>query len=83
MAVYQGLASKLCVDAPTFAGDYQDRQVSLLQEPHAIHSAVGRCHCSVIRAWMENQYTDYAGETWNKFRERIDSSLPDSLTCGF
>jgi broad specificity phosphatase PhoE len=76
-AVYQGLATKLCADEPAFAADYEEMKAILLREPHAIHSAVGRCDRAVIRAWMAQRYVDYAGESWDRFRTRVESSLPD------
>jgi broad specificity phosphatase PhoE len=78
-AVYQGLANKLCADDPAFAADYEEMKAILLREPHAIHSAVGRCDRAVIRAWMAQRYADYAGESWDRFRTRVERSLPDLL----
>ena len=76
-AVYQGLASPLCMDEPGFAADYAEMKALLLQEPHATRAAVGRCDRAVIRTWMEGRYADYQGESWADFRQRVESSLPD------
>src|SRR6185503_19541479 len=74
-------AARLCADDTTFATDYTMMQDILRTEPHATGAAVGRCDRAVVQAWMENRYSDYEGESWITFRQRIECGLPALLTC--
>ncbi len=77
--VYRGLAARLCAEDTTFASDYAMMQNILRTEPHATGAAVGRCDRTVVQAWMENRYSDYEGESWITFRQRIEGNLPALL----
>ena len=78
--VYGGLAARLCAEDTAFAADYAMMQDILRTEPHATGAAVGRCDRAVVQAWMENRYSDYEGESWITFRQRIECNLPALLT---
>lgn len=77
--VYRGLAAKLCVDDTEFAADFAEMQTLLMNEPNTTRAAVGRCDRAVIQAWMEARYPEYEGESWQTFRRRVESSLPELL----
>jgi broad specificity phosphatase PhoE len=36
----------------------------------------------MIRAWIENRYSDYSGESWSAFRSRVESIIPSTSLDG-
>jgi broad specificity phosphatase PhoE len=69
--VYRGLTPLLKVDSAAFACDYEEMQAALASDPRVTRGAAGRCDRVVIKAWMENRYSDYDGESWGDFRARV------------
>lgn len=78
--VYRGMAPRLLLDDDDFARDYEEMQQLLIADPHATRGAAGRCDRAVIEAWMEDRYPSYEGESWESFRQRVQSSLEDLKT---
>jgi broad specificity phosphatase PhoE len=78
-SVYRSLARRLMDDDPEFARDFQEMQEALRRDPHTTRGATGRCDSAVIRAWMENRFSDFEGESWGSFRERIQKCFTDLL----
>jgi broad specificity phosphatase PhoE len=76
-SVYRAIARRLIADSPRFASDVVEMQAALKRDPHTTRGATGRCDTAVIRAWMENRYAEYEGESWKDFRARIRSCIPD------
>jgi broad specificity phosphatase PhoE len=79
--IYRGIASRMIEESPEFACDFDEMQEALRRDPHTTRGATGRCDAGVIRAWMENRYPDYQGESWPAFRARIQT-LISSLAAG-
>ena len=71
--VYRAIAGRMKEASEVFARDFDEMQEILRNDPHATGGAAGRCDAAVVRAWMENRYTDYQGESWASFRSRIRS----------
>ena len=74
ISVYRALAKRMMKDDDAFARDIKEMQEAIARDPHTTGGAVGRCDQAVIRAWMENRYSDYDGEAWSSFRARIEAS---------
>lgn len=77
ISVYRAIAKRMMKDDAEFARDIKEMQDAIARDPHTTGGAVGRCDQAVIRAWMENRYSDYDGEPWSSFRERIQGSAKD------
>jgi broad specificity phosphatase PhoE len=77
ISVYRAIAKRMMKDDAAFALDIREMQEAITRDPHTTGGAVGRCDQAVIRAWMENRYSDYDGEAWSSFRERIESCATD------
>jgi broad specificity phosphatase PhoE len=71
ISVYRAIAKRMAKDDPAFARDIREMQQAIARDPHTTRGAVGRCDQAVIRAWMENRYPEFEGETWASFRARI------------
>jgi broad specificity phosphatase PhoE len=74
ISVYRAIAKRMMKDDAHFARDIKEMQEAIARDPHTTGGAVGRCDQAVIRAWMENRYSDYDGEAWSSFRARIEAS---------
>jgi broad specificity phosphatase PhoE len=73
--IYRGIARRMSEESPEFACDFEEMQEALRLDPHTTRGATGRCDAGVIRAWMENRYPDYPGESWPAFRARIQTRM--------
>ena len=73
LSVYRAIARRMMEDDEQFARDAREMQEAIRRDPHTTGGATGRCDAAVIRAWMENRYSDYEGETWASFRSRINA----------
>ena len=71
--VYRAISGPMKEASEVFARDFVEMQEILRDDPHATGGAAGRCDAAVVRAWMENRYPDYQGESWTSFRNRIRS----------
>lgn len=71
LSVYRAIARRMMEDDEQFARDAREMQEAIRRDPHTTGGATGRCDAAVIRAWMENRYNDYEGESWASFRSRI------------
>jgi broad specificity phosphatase PhoE len=71
LSVYRAIEGRLMEDDADFARDVEEMQEAIRKDPHAASGATGRCDATVIRAWMENRYADFEGETWATFRQRV------------
>jgi broad specificity phosphatase PhoE len=71
LSVYRAIARRLMEESADFARDVEEMQQAVRLDPHTTTGATGRCDAAVIRAWMENRYPDYEGESWAGFRARI------------
>ena len=80
ISVYRAIAKRMMKDDADFARDIREMQDAIARDPHTTGGAVGRCDQAVIRAWMENRYSDYDGEAWSSFRERIEARAADLST---
>lgn len=80
ISVYRAIAKRMMKDDAEFARDIREMQDAIARDPHTTGGAVGRCDQAVIRAWMENRYSDYDGEAWSSFRERIEARAADLST---
>ena len=70
--VYRAIARRLRQDDSQFARDLEEMQEAIRRDPHSTGGATGRCDATVIRAWMENRYSEYEGESWVSFKNRIE-----------
>jgi broad specificity phosphatase PhoE len=77
ISVYRAIAKRMMKDAADFAKDIKEMQEAIARDSHTTGGAVGRCDQAVIRAWMENRYSDYDGEAWSSFRARIHACAAD------
>ena len=73
LSVYRAIAKRMVEEDEQFAADVREMQEAIRRDPHTTGGATGRCDQAVIRAWMENRYPDYEGETWTSFRTRIQA----------
>jgi broad specificity phosphatase PhoE len=73
ISVYRAIARRMVEDDQQFASDVKEMQEAILRDPHSTGGATGRCDAAVIRAWIENRYPDYEGESWASFRSRIQA----------
>jgi broad specificity phosphatase PhoE len=78
-SVYRSLARRLIDESEEFARDFEEMQEALRRDPHTTRGATGRCDSAVIRAWMDNRFSDFEGESWPSFRERIQGCFADLL----
>jgi len=76
-SIYGAISRRMCEDSPEFARDFEEMDEALRNDPHTTRGATGRCDAAVIRAWIENRYPDYEGESWAGFRDRIKSCPAD------
>jgi broad specificity phosphatase PhoE len=74
ISVYRAISARMIEQDPEFARDFKEMQEAIRCEPHATGGATGRCDAAVIRAWMENRYAEYQGESWADFKARIRAS---------
>ena len=79
LSVYRAIMQRMMEDDEQFARDVREMQEAIRRDPHTTSGATGRCDAAVIRAWMDNRYPDYEGETWAAFRERI-RACPDAFS---
>jgi broad specificity phosphatase PhoE len=77
ISVYRAIARRMMKDDSVFARDIEEMQQAIARDPHTTGGAVGRCDQAVIRAWMEDRYSDYEGESWASFRSRITTCSTD------
>src|SRR6185503_5470229 len=77
ISVYRAIAKRMMKDDADFALDIREMQETIARDPHTTGGAVGRCDQAVIRAWIEDRYADYDGESWSSFRERIETCATD------
>jgi broad specificity phosphatase PhoE len=77
ISVYRAIAKKMMKDDADFARDIAEMQQAIARDPHTTGGAVGRCDQAIIRAWMDNRYPDYEGESWSSFRSRIQTCAGD------
>jgi len=77
ISVYRAIAKRMMKEDNAFARDIEEMQRAIALNPHTTGGAVGRCDRAVIRAWMENRYAEYEGESWVSFRSRIDRCSSD------
>lgn len=73
LSVYRAIAKRIMAEDEQFAADVREMQEAIRLDPHTTGGATGRCDQAVIRAWMENRYPEYEGETWASFHTRIRS----------
>jgi broad specificity phosphatase PhoE len=73
--IYRGIVRRMIDESPEFACDFEEMQEALRLDPHTTRGATGRCDSGIIRAWMENRYPDYQGESWLDFRGRIQERM--------
>jgi broad specificity phosphatase PhoE len=78
-SVYRSLARRLMDDSPEFVRDFEEMRDALRRDPHTTRGATGRCDAAVIRAWIDNRFPDFEGESWRSFRERIQGCFVDLL----
>src|SRR5262245_20955437 len=71
ISVYRAIAKRMMKEDEEFLKDIREMQEMIARDPHITGGAVGRCDQAVIRAWVENRYPDYEGESWASFRTRI------------
>ena len=76
-SVYRALAPRLCEEDSAFAADLAAMQEAILADPHTTRGPVGRCDAAMVRAWIENRYPDYEGESWHSFSSRIRDCFSD------
>ncbi len=81
-SVYQALAPRMIAGSARFADYYQEMQAALIIDPHTTRGAAGWCDRVVIKAWMENRYPDYDGDSWEGFRSVALSSFEDLVNHG-
>jgi broad specificity phosphatase PhoE len=72
LSVYRSIAHRLMEENAEFARDVEEMQEAVRKDPHTTSGATGRCDAAVVRAWIENRYEDFEGETWASFRGRIN-----------
>jgi broad specificity phosphatase PhoE len=77
ISVYRVLAKRMMEKDADFARDVEEMKLAIARDPHTTGGAVGRCDQAVIRAWIDNRYPDYEGESWVSFRNRIDACAGD------
>jgi broad specificity phosphatase PhoE len=77
ISVYRGLAKRMMKEDVAFARDIDEMQQAIARDPHTTGGAVGRCDQAVIRAWIEQRYPDFEGESWASFRSRIQLCADD------
>ena len=77
ISVYRAIAKRMMKEDSAFARDIEEMQQAIARDPHTTGGAVGRCDQAVIRAWMENRYAEYEGESWSSFRSRINKCSVD------
>jgi broad specificity phosphatase PhoE len=80
--VYLGLAGQMCAADAAFARDYEEMKAALTADGYATKGAVARCDRAVVRAWIENRFPDYGGESWAAFRARVLSCANDLAAHG-
>lgn len=73
ISVYRSIARRLMEDDSQFALDVKQMQEAIRRDPHTTGGATGRCDAAVIRAWIDNRYPEYEGESWASFSSRIHS----------
>jgi len=77
ISVYRSIAKRMMAEDENFTRDIREMQQAIKRDPHTTGGAVGRCDRAVIRAWMENRYAEFDGESWASFRNRIDASAAE------
>lgn len=77
ISVYRAIAKRIIEDDAEFARDIEEMKQAITRDPHTTGGAVGRCDQAVIRAWMDNRYPEYEGESWASFRSRIHECSAD------
>jgi broad specificity phosphatase PhoE len=77
ISVYRALAKRMMKEDAAFAADIREMQEAIARDPHTTGGAVGRCDQAVIRAWIEERYPDFEGESWTSFRSRIQVCATD------
>jgi broad specificity phosphatase PhoE len=77
ISVYRAIAKRMMAEDENFTRDIREMQQAIERDPHTTGGAVGRCDRAVIRAWMENRYAEFDGESWRSFRNRIDASAAE------
>jgi broad specificity phosphatase PhoE len=70
-SVYRALAPRMAQEDSEFARDLEEMKEALQVDPHVTRGAAGRCDAAVFRAWIQNRYPDYDGESWISFSSRI------------
>ena len=71
--LYRAFSERMCSEDSVFSADYKEMIDTLKREPHTTRGPVGRCDVAMIRAWIDNRYPDFDGESWSDFQARIKS----------
>jgi broad specificity phosphatase PhoE len=81
-AVYRAITQRMIEESEEFARDFEEMQQALIVDPHATRGATGRCDAAIIRAWMQNKYPEYEGESWASFYARVTSCAVELTNNG-
>ena len=81
-AVYRAISARMIEEHAEFARDYEEMKIALQKDPHITRGATGRCDRAVMQAWMENRYSEYQGESWIAFRQRVQACAADLASYG-
>lgn len=79
IAIYRSIEKRLIEESAEFARDYEEMLEALRRDPHTVGGATGRCDFQVVRAWMENRYPEYEGESWAAFRSKIEARAAELM----
>jgi broad specificity phosphatase PhoE len=81
-SVYRAISRRMVEESESFARDFGEMQEALRRDPHSTRGATGRCDLAVMRAWVENRYPDYEGESWAAFKARVLTQMTQLATHG-
>lgn len=76
-SLYSAFTQRMIDESAEFARDFEEMQQAIRRDPHSTKGATGRCDAAVVRAWIENRYTDYEGESWAAFKDRVGCCAAD------
>lgn len=76
-SVYRALVPHLSREVEGFARDFAEMQSALVEDPHTVRGAAGRCDREVVLAWILRRYPEAEAEagveSWAEFRARVEA----------
>ena len=80
--VFAGVAPLLAAADPAFAAEWREQRREAESPESAVHRTWTAADAAVIRAWIEDRFPEFEGESWPGFNRRVLSTRAHLLAHG-